>query len=334
MAGQNAGNPDSDGDGWGLKFVPGAATGRDIYLTGIVGPAIVQGVGAADMNTVVPVPTGGWPGGFPLAGQTYRDMAIDMVDYLAFAQNEPNAGVGRGGWRYSANNSTSDNSTSQWPVVAMLYGNSWGASAPPWVASELSMWVDYIQHYPGDGGSDYDNGHGWGSNVSRTGTLALQMDYVNGVIPGTYPSTPGGRLDSALGYLDNQWQTTANSTWNGNFGHPYAMWATYKGLESTVGLGDTTTITNLHAPAPVDPGDNWTWWEDYCEWLVNNQNADGSWNGYTSYWDNDITTAWYVNILAATDIPDEVPEPAAILLMGTGLLGLLGIGIRRRRKMK
>jgi len=290
---QPAGDPDTNGNGIGVKFNYTASNdSRDIYCTGLA---------------LIPVAAVGTPGAVitvgPQAGRTYADVIQDTVDYFAYAQNEASyAGdPKRGGWRYYANYTSSDNSNSQWPVVALLYAQAAGATVPAFVGSELAIWANYIQN--ADGGSDYPSGKGWGSNVSRTGTLLIQQTFVGW-------GTGDARVQAALNYLNNQWLTTANSTWNGNFGHPYAMWAAYKGLQVTIGLdADQSVISNLHAdPGDVDnPDHGWNWWEDYCEWLVMNQNPDGSWTGY-SYWTGPLATAWNVNILAATEIPPpEIP---------------------------
>jgi hypothetical protein len=110
------------------------------------------------------------------------------------------------------------------------------------------------------------------------------------------------------------------------------MWAVYKGLEANFGTTAAGPVTTLHPlTTSLDPGAVYNWWEDYCQFLVTTQNADGSWPGY-AYWDQAMEAAWYINILNATASGPVVPLPGTLGLLSTGLFGLLGAGWWRRRK--
>ena len=335
ISGEPAGNPDGDGNGKGVKFVLGGDDSRDTYVTGLVLPAIAKS-GTPD-KLVTTGPLAARTDGTGAGGKwTYRDVVQNTVDYFAYGQAD--SGWARGGWRYYADYNQSDNSTAQWPAIGMLFAQAMGVSAPNFVKDEHAYWVDYIQD-GASGGSGYDGPTNMISE-SKTGGLLVEMVFAGDSTTGVPYNLANADLQAALGYLNTHWKDGATGTWYGNFGHPYAMWAVYKGLEQTVGLYDTTEITNLRnqatvraGGAPLDAGDTWTWWEDYSEYLVQSQSGDGSWGGY-SYWYGPLATAWNINILNATQVPGQpsgVPLPSAAWA-GLGGLALVALLRSRRRR--
>ena len=326
------GNPDTNANGTGVFFNALNTVGNhDTYPSGMAVPAIVA---TGTPNAIVNAP------GSAVNGWTYAKVVQDTADYFAWGQNDV-ANWAQGGWGYVANQQGwADNSNAQWPAVALLYAQSWQTPAQQaqlqFVKTQLDLWIDTIQFRNNtnagiDGASEYVPGYNW-HGPSKTGGLLLQMDYSQG--------QPQADVDAAVAYLNRAWLNGGAGGMPGNFGDAYAMWGVYKGLEVTIGLNATTGITNLNnqltarsgGPAPLDLGDNWTWWEDYCEYLHNTQSAGGSWDSSTGWVGGGVlATAWYTNILNATQVPPPViPEPVTMagLLLGVG--GLVRY-VRRRK---
>jgi hypothetical protein len=287
----NVVNADSDLNGNGLKVYEGY-TGGTMYEQGILSMAIA--------NTATPdaVATCGTDG--TITGKTYRTLLEDMVDYTAFAQEERTNWGGQGGWRYTANYGSSDNSVSQWPALGLAAAASapWNINDsnpaypayPKWVKSSMQTWLRNSQcksngywsgsNYTSSGGFGYDWSCSW-PNIAKTGSGISATTFAGG----------GGDIPSALAFIAQQWPTTSYDY--GNKGDHYAMYAVKKGLQytgiSTVGGHD--------------------WQQEYNQWYVSNKIDNGT---YGYYWPGSVrvngaqtTTAFALLVMAPglVDLP-------------------------------
>ncbi len=185
----------------------------------------------------------------PLAGQTYKQVLTNVVDYLAWAQNDESHGTSRGGWRYFANQGSSDNSVSQWPVLAFISAEQWGVNAPAFVKTELNFWIDYIQNDV-SGCSGYTRS----GMISRTAMWHGPVHcWWRCTMYGDTATTP--RVQQATSCINTNWELGGTF---GNKGNYYAMYAVFKGLA----LLDITTL-----PGPGD------WHGDYDDYLLAEQQA-------------------------------------------------------------
>ena len=278
IAPELAGNPDSNGNGFGLY----SSLESQLYETGIVLMALAN---SGD-------PTYPADAGLPLgvAGRSYQDIVQDMVDFLAFAQNEN--GDGRGGWRYAPNFSDSDMSVSQWPVIGLEAAEanpdfSGLITVPVWVKTELK---DYFltndQFISPSDPPDTDGGFGYARkdwpNFPRTGAGLACQAWV-GLTVGE------DRVQRAINYLDREWLSGEN------FGSFYAMYAVNKGMRS---FDPDITIIGTR-----------DWYVEYANWLIANQASDGGWTDGAWFWSRDLTTAAGVLILVKEVIQ---PPPVAV----------------------
>ena len=244
-------DPDTLVNGYGIHSIYQS----QLYETGIVLMALAS---AGDTNLTSEV------GGFGLYGRTYGDIAQDMADFLAFAQNEPDVGVWRGGWRYAPNYSQSDMSVTQWPVIGFEAAESnFGISVPQYVKDELKIYLVADQ--------DPNGGFGYtapGGNVARTGAGIACLAWVGA-------SSTDASVTSAISFINNSW------LWD-NLGNLYAMYAVMKGMR---GFEPNLTMIGSH-----------DWYSEYADFLISNQFSDGSWTSDV-WFSRDLATAIGVLIL-------------------------------------
>jgi len=263
--------------------------GEATYTTGLVTPALA--FFAAAMPNAVATTSG------PLANMTWKEIAQGITNMFAASQSTSINGDRWGGWRYYLpGNGDSDMSTTQWAVIAMTYDQVLGATTPTIVKDDLkNHWLPAVQ--AGDGSGCYMLGYF--CDNSDTGGLLLSLNFVG--TPATAPA-----VQAALSFFNSSWLNFASDYWYGNFGHPYAMWAQYKALETTIGLTDTSTITNLFdSTCGGNSPSTCNWYQDYNQWLVTNQNTDGSWTGYGP-WYGVLATSFNLPILGGSQIPTNV----------------------------
>jgi len=214
-------------------------------------------------------------------GKTYKEVLEDLVDYIAYSQKEGTTGAA-GGWRYTPNYSSSDNSNSQWPALGLGEAERapWNIYAPDWVKTRLPIWINYSQNANGGFGYTYYNE--W-LNVAKTGAGIVEMIYAGS----------GGNLTNAINYIAANWNRTTYDY--GNIGDHYAMYGVKKGMEyaglSTVGGHD--------------------WQEEYNQWYVANKIDNGTngyyWNGSVRISNGHLATALGLLVMA----PLEVCKPLA-----------------------
>jgi len=216
-------NPDTLVNGYGIHSIYQS----QLYESGIVLMALVSS-GDSSLTSEV--------GGFGMFGRAYGDIAQDMADFLAFAQNEPNVGVWRGGWRYAPNYSESDMSVTQWPVIGLEAAETiFGTSVPQYVKDELGIYLAADQD--SNGGFGYTSP---GGNVARTGAGIACLAWIGA------PSTDT-RVTSAINFIDNSW------AWD-NLGNLYAMYAVMKGMR---GFEPDLTMIVSH-----------DWYAEYADFLL------------------------------------------------------------------
>jgi hypothetical protein len=315
------------GSGVGLQWTN---TNEETYGSGLVIAGLIGLVnnpsGGAPLVNPSTVITSSVTSNAAVLGLTYGQVIQKALDSWTWGQSPPSTGNRYGGWRYFTAQNDSDMSTTQWPLVNYLLAKGIPGVVIPGTGSQTAAGVNAFVtacQYPN---AAYPSGWPVGSVDYQPGANILSLTHIGGLLlANAFTGGGAGNIANALAYLNAHWTDTANGTWYGNFGNPYAMFALYKGLESQYGTTGAGPITNLNPETtPIDPGATWNWWEDMCQWLCQNQNADGSWSGY-QYWYGDLATAWDINILNATAFaPPSVPLPPSVLLLGSGLLGLLG----------
>jgi len=285
--------PDMNGNGLVVRITEGGSL--EMYATAICLMAFADSEAFTSVAAV---------GSAQIVGRSYLDIAQDMVDYLAYGQQD--TGAGRGGWRYTANYGSSDNDVSRWVAMALHAAESkLGLIVPAFVRPELDIWVTYIQD--GATGVAYYAGPGQIPNLRKTMGLVSEFAFLG-------DDTSTARMQLALGYIEANWgdagALSANTSGNTMAVQAMRRCATASGLGPQL-LGGLAWYDNPTLGA--------------AQALVDRQNADGSWPSFDSpaYDSPPLTTALALAALqvmhmgvdrttvAFVAFDDDVTDPAS-----------------------
>jgi hypothetical protein len=294
---QTAGNPDTNGNGIGIYFDYG---GQPVYQTPMALMAIIGSQSPTTTATTGPA---------NVIGRSYFNISTDVVDYLSWAQTE-SSGIYRGGWRYSPNYGSSDNSVSQWPTLGLMTAELWGIYAPAFVKSELLLWTAASQQLSGTPANNYYYGaFGYDSPTN----LNSIVESAAGILELTYcgVSKTDSRIVAAEGYINRDWTTT--SSWRVNLGNFYAMYGVMKACR-------LATLTPIQFIANYDGTAGVEWYNGanrYADLIINHQAASGYWNDWvvSTSMPTALTTAFaelileYVPVVVTYDLTVTVTDP-------------------------
>ncbi len=304
IGGQTAGDPDTNGNGIGLfiNYYDSWSNDNQTYIGGICAITVAS---SGAPNRIASV------GGANVYGRYHHEIVQDLVDYFAWGQVDAAYGQYRGGWRYRANYTSSDMSTTQWPVLAMLaaeenmgvekLGPEDGVTVPPFVRTELPYFLNYTRH---DYCDTYYGGYGYSTDSDHINCLKAAV----GIICREWLDTPltDPNITGALGYLYRHWNDNGyppgTNSWQSQpiHGNSYGMYAAMKAMR--VPEPDMEVIVDYNNPPSAcddqPTGNTLDWYyatgsgspqgaagayyqEGLAHYAVRKQHGDGSWDDTT-----------------------------------------------------
>jgi subtilisin family serine protease/PKD repeat protein len=203
----------------------------------------------------------------------YHEILTDMVDMYGFGQNT------NGGWRYSWNYSTSDNSACQWAAIGMMAAeDNFGIQVPDSIKTKNKRWLDTSYHTTNQQFGYKDN---TGATDATTPSGLVQIAFCDLT---TYDS----KWKGAQSYLSKNWNSFVNAN---NY---YAVYALIKAFR-------------LALPKPVSnitiEGKQTDWYYDenqgINQMIVKQQSTTGSWDS-AGYGAMGLDTPWAIIMLTPT----------------------------------
>ena len=256
---QPAGNPDSNANGFGI-IVQSESEPRPLYEVPLVVMALVASRRPGEVAATGP------PG---IRGRRYDEIVVDMLDFIAFAQDDSEEKA-RGGWRYNVNEGA-DMSVTQWPAMAMAGAEEvWGIPVPEWVKRELRD--NFLRS-----AQDESSG-GFGYLGPTDATLARTAA---GLIALSFAGVPedDARVTKAVDYIEENWESAPDRS---NY---YTMYTVMKAAKLR--------------SAPLQRFGEHDWQSEYRKRLLQTQDEEGSWpSDGANYNAGVLATAWPVLLLS------------------------------------
>jgi len=230
----------------------------------------------------------------------YGDEVTAGAYWLLSIQNLNPSAAGYGGWGYSNTGWTdqsSDNSVNQFNTLGLHSAEMWEYEVP---ADRWALCVDWVSGTQNlDGGFHYGRWSG-DSYGSMTGGALISL-----LLAGVDPSD--SRIVDGFHWLGDNWTVTENPG-GGRWGpgspewHYYYLYSVMKACEFAA---DKVTISNTAETVAYD------WYRDdepygMADYLVNHQQANGSWVSAVSDYSVAMTTAEAVLVLQCTVFSYEV----------------------------
>jgi hypothetical protein len=250
--------PDHNGNGFGVEHNGGSAN----YQTGMMLDSIAA---AGTPTTPVPLTTtlgnqviGYVTGSGPAGAYAYKDAIFDMVDDYSYCMNQGSVGDSTfgwgagpaGGWHYTCQQQTGDNSVSQWAAIGII-------------PARRTFFV------PGNPATDPLNSEVLAENetwltdsFTSAGVNNGYFGYTNGSpIWGPYADTPSGLVQLAMAGKGRGTTVGGHNMWDSaetfvrdNFGNPQSYGAGSSLKDYYYGMFSFTKAMLLHDNAPPVAG--------------------------------------------------------------------------------
>lgn len=304
---QSFGNPDSNGNGKGLWLT--GSGGVFLHVGGRCLMALADS-GAASL----PAPTGS---ASDVHGRTYAEIAQDMTDYYAWAQDDRVNTVGQGGWGYAPNDGTTNSEMERWVVLGLGAAETrMGATIPAFVRSEYAYRLAAIRHT-----SPNDLNGGAGDFAPFDLVSPPTVAFTAGAIIGDEfvgRDSSNLALEQSEGFIYRHWNDN-DGGWHTNLGDSDAMYSVMRAMRGSNPPIGTLKGFDYATSQQLTTGFDWyrsaagQTQEGVGTNLVRRQTSEGNWLDSTGYTGNRTSGTAAITALdvAILDVQPATAGPVA-----------------------